>query len=68
MITENQFICGLLLCLGKNSPLCSEDMQKVVKQYLVSDGRVHYKEFCDLMENGKLLSRIKLLALKNLTS
>lgn len=54
VITENQFVCGLLLCLGQNSQLSQTDIEKVVKSYQLSDGRIYYKDFCDLMENGKL--------------
>ena len=52
IITENQFKCGLLLCVGNKVTLSRDEVQKVVDYYKTPDGRVHYKEFCDLMENG----------------
>ena len=53
IITENQFICGLSLCLGQRAQLQREEIHKIVEHYRSSDGRVKYKEFCDLMENSK---------------
>ncbi|XP_002741846.1 uncharacterized protein LOC100373451 [Saccoglossus kowalevskii] len=52
IITENQFICGLSLAVGKEAQLSRSDIQKVVDFYKIPDGRVRYKEFCDLMENA----------------
>ncbi|XP_077982619.1 uncharacterized protein LOC144437542 isoform X2 [Glandiceps talaboti] len=52
IITENQFICGLSLAVGKEAQLSRSDIQKVVDYYKIKDGRVRYKEFCDLMENA----------------
>lgn len=51
-ITENQFICGLSLCCGTQANLSREEIQKVVDVYRQPDGRVRYKEFCDIMENA----------------
>jgi len=56
IITENQFICGLSLAVGKEAQLSRADVQKVMEYYRQPDGRVLYKEFCDMMENGKSLS------------
>ncbi|XP_072165025.1 uncharacterized protein [Diadema setosum] len=52
VITENQFKCGLLLCVSNKVELSRDEVQKVVDHYKMPDGRVHYKEFCDLMENA----------------
>lgn len=52
IITENQFVCGLSLAIGKEAQLSRSEIQKVVEYYRQPDGRVHYKEFCDSMENA----------------
>ena len=52
IITENQFICGLTLCLGQHLRLTREEIQKVAAHYKSTDGRICYKDFCDVMENG----------------
>jgi len=54
IITENQFVCGLALAVGKEAQLSRPEIQKVVEYYRQPDGRVQYKEFCDMMENGRL--------------
>lgn len=54
IITENQFVCGLMLCAGKEAHLTRGEVQKLVDFYKDSEGRVAYKEFCDKMENGEL--------------
>lgn len=51
-ITENQFICGLSLCCGTQAHLSRDEIQKVVEVYRQPNGRVRYKEFCDIMENA----------------
>lgn len=51
-ITENQFICGLSLCCGTQANLSRDEIQKVVEVYRQPNGRVRYKEFCDVMENA----------------
>ncbi|KAK7111168.1 uncharacterized protein [Littorina saxatilis] len=51
IITENQFICGLVLAAGKEAQLSRPEIQKIVEFYRVSDGRVRYREFCDMLEN-----------------
>ncbi|KXJ27651.1 hypothetical protein AC249_AIPGENE16872 [Exaiptasia diaphana] len=51
IITENQFICGLTLCCGSQANLSRNEIQKVVDAFKTDDGRVVYKEFCDMMEN-----------------
>lgn len=52
IITENQFICGLMLAVGKEAQLSRQEVQKLAEFYRLPDGRVNYKEFCDAMENG----------------
>ena len=54
IITENQFICGLSLCISQKAHLTREEINSVIKYFSTSDGRVKYKEFCDIMENGLL--------------
>ena len=53
VITENQFVCSLSLAIGKEAQLTRPEIQKVLEFYRMSDGRIRYKEFCDMMENGK---------------
>ena len=53
IITENQFVCGLSLAIGKEAQLSRAEIQKVVEYYRQPDDRVRYKEFCDMMENGE---------------
>lgn len=52
IITENQFVCGLALAVGKEAQLSRQEIQKVVEYYRQPDGRVQYKDFCDIMENA----------------
>ena len=52
IITENQFVCGMALAVGKEAQLSRPEIQKIVEYYRRPDGRVHYKEFCDMMENA----------------
>jgi len=52
IITENQFICGISLAIGKEAQLTRSEIQKIVAFYKLADGRVQYKEFCDMMENA----------------
>ncbi|XP_033116176.1 uncharacterized protein LOC117116278 [Anneissia japonica] len=52
VITENQFVCGLMLCIGKEAYLTRGEVQHLVDIYKTKDGRVCYKDFCDLMENA----------------
>ncbi len=53
IITENQFVCGLSLAIAKEAQLTRPEIQKISEYYRADEGRVHYKEFCDMMENGK---------------
>ena len=46
-------MCGLALAVGKEAQLSRPEIQKVLEYYRQPDGRVKYKEFCDIMENGK---------------
>ena len=50
-----QFICGLSLCCGQLAHLSRDEIQRIVEHYHTPDGRVRYKEFCDLMENSKMM-------------
>ena len=63
VITEPQFICGLSLAIGKEAQLTRPEMQTVVEYYRVDEGRVRYKEFTDMMENGNEISDLKPLTL-----
>ena len=58
IITENQFVCGLSLAIGKEAQLSRAETQKVVEYYRQPDERVRYKEFCDMMENGESFPRV----------
>ncbi len=59
VITENQFKCGLMLCVGKEGCLTRGEVQQLAEFYKLPDGRVRYKEFCDLMENGTYRLNVK---------
>ncbi|KAI8521606.1 hypothetical protein Bbelb_013600 [Branchiostoma belcheri] len=52
IITENQFVCGLALAVGKEANLARTEIQKLADYYKTEDGRVRYREFCDIMENA----------------
>ena len=52
VITEHQFVCGVHLAVGKEAQLSREELQKIVEFYRTEDGRVQYKEFCAMLENG----------------
>ncbi|XP_022079913.1 uncharacterized protein LOC110973400 [Acanthaster planci] len=52
IITENQFQCGLMLCVGKEAGLTRGEVQRLADYYKQPDSRVRYKEFCHLMENA----------------
>ena len=49
-------MCGLSLCCGTIANLSRDEIQQVVNFYRTQDGRVRYKEFCHMMENGKSIS------------
>ena len=46
-------MCGLALAVGKEAQLSRPEIQKVLEYYRQPDGRMKYKEFCDIMENGE---------------
>ncbi|CAH1794695.1 unnamed protein product [Owenia fusiformis] len=52
VITENQFVCGLTLAIGKEAQLTRNEIQRVAEFYKNPDTRIRYKEFCDAMENA----------------
>ena len=52
-LPPSQFICGLSLCCGQLAHLSRDEIQRIVEHYRTPDGRVRYKEFCDLMENSE---------------
>lgn len=52
IITENQFICGLSLCISGQAHLTRDDIYCIVKHFSTPDGHVKYKDFCHMMENG----------------
>merc|ERR1719193_1929300 len=41
-----------MLCVGKEACLSRGEVQRVADFYKLPDGRVRYKEFCELMENA----------------
>ncbi|KAL4239473.1 hypothetical protein ACF0H5_000288 [Mactra antiquata] len=65
IITENQFVCGLALAVGKEAQLSRAEIQKVVEYYRQPDGRVKYKEFCDIMENAFTIPDLEKKPLQN---
>ena len=56
VITANQFVCGLSLAVGKEAQLDRQEIQRVVEFYRVPDGRVRYRDFCGMMDNGECVS------------
>jgi len=52
IVTKNQFVCGLSLCCGTQANLSRDEIDILVRYYQTEDGRVRYKEFCNLMENA----------------
>jgi len=52
VVTENQFVCGLSLCCGTQANLSRDEIQLLVSYYKLPDGRIRYKDFCDVMENA----------------
>lgn len=67
IITENQFVCGLALAVGKEAQLSRAEIQKIVEYYRQPDGRVKYKEFCDIMENAFTVPDLEKKPLQNTT-
>lgn len=65
IVTENQFKCGLSLAVGKEAQLSRAEIQKVVEYYRISDDRVQYREFCNIMENGEFFTPHNLHAIMN---
>ncbi|XP_053393487.1 uncharacterized protein LOC123564874 [Mercenaria mercenaria] len=65
IITENQFVCGLALAVGKEAQLSRAEIQKIVEYYRQPDGRVKYKEFCDIMENAFTIPDLEKKPLQN---
>ena len=53
VITKNQFVCGLMLCIKERVTLTKGEVQKIVDYYVNPDERVRYMDFCHTMENGK---------------
>lgn len=67
VITDNQFVCGLALACGKEAQLSRGEIQKLVENYRLPDGRVQYKQFCDAMENGeKVFNKLSTIFFFNL--
>ena len=64
IVTESQFKCGLSLAVGKEAQLSRAEIQKVVEYYRVSDDRVQYREFCNMMENGENSHTLSLYLIK----
>ena len=52
IITEHQFNSALVLAIGKEAQLSPPEVQKIIEDYRTPDGRVQYKEFCDMLEHG----------------
>ena len=52
IITEHQFNSAIVLAIGKEAQLSPPEVQKIIEYYRTPDGRVQYKEFCDMLEHG----------------
>ncbi|CAF3527653.1 unnamed protein product [Rotaria socialis] len=52
IITEGQFESALSLSVQKQAFLNMNDIKKITEYYRRPDGRIHYKEFVDMMENA----------------
>ncbi|XP_067828759.1 uncharacterized protein [Heptranchias perlo] len=52
LITESQFIRGLNLTCGKEGILTEQDIQTLLKCFGAPDGKVRYRDFCDVMEHA----------------
>ena len=48
-----QFVCGLCLSVGQQAQLSQEEIGKIAQHYRNQDGRIRYREFCDMMENSQ---------------
>lgn len=57
-MTVNQFMAALVLAIGKEAQLTEPELVKIVSFYKTPDGRVEYREFCDMLENGKKMSDV----------
>ncbi|KAK2184430.1 hypothetical protein NP493_266g02009 [Ridgeia piscesae] len=52
IITEHQFNSAIVLAIGKEAQLSPPEVQKIIEYYRTPDGRVQYKEFCDMLEHA----------------
>ncbi|XP_051897298.1 uncharacterized protein LOC127584565 [Pristis pectinata] len=52
LITESQFIRGLNLACGKEGNFTEQDIQTLLKCFSAPDGKVRYRDFCDVMEHA----------------
>lgn len=64
-MTVNQFMAALVLAIGKEAQLTEPELVKIVSFYKTPDGRVEYREFCDMLENGKKTLLMKFFFLLN---
>eukprot|EP00117_Sycon_ciliatum_P041916 scpid16142/ scgid5850/ len=55
IVTDNQFICGLMLCCGKQAHLNRQDTQLLVEHFRQDAGRVNYRQFCHLLEHTYMI-------------
>ena len=51
-MTERQFLSALTLAVGKQAHISGDEAERVVGFYRCPDGRVDYREFCDMLENA----------------
>ena len=58
VVTVNQFMAALVLAIGKEAQLTETELVKIVNFYKTPDGRVEYREFCDMLENGRIFSSV----------
>ncbi|XP_048419206.1 uncharacterized protein LOC125467433 isoform X1 [Stegostoma tigrinum] len=52
LITESQFRRGLYLTCGKEGILTEQDIQTLLKCFGTGDGKVRYRDFCDVMAHA----------------
>lgn len=58
IITEPQFRSALHLAVGKEAQLSPSEVQQVIEFYRVDEGRVNYRDFCFMIENGNAINCI----------
>ncbi|XP_055517833.1 uncharacterized protein LOC129713013 [Leucoraja erinacea] len=52
LVTESQFVRGLHLICGREGILTEQDIQILLRCFGTPDGKVRYRDFCDVMEHA----------------